>query len=52
MKNADEFCPVEHARAMHAGNPSPHKAMILLEAGHKLPSEYVPQAVRWLRERL
>jgi fermentation-respiration switch protein FrsA (DUF1100 family) len=52
MGRSDELCPVDHAQAIHDLNPSPNKELILLAAGHKFPPDYVPLAIRWLRERL
>jgi hypothetical protein len=52
MGRSDELCPVDHAQAIHDLNPSPYKELILLDAGHKFPPDYVPLAIRWLRERL
>lgn len=52
MGRTDELCPVEHAQAMHELNPSPQKELILLDAGHKFPPEFVPPAVAWLKSKL
>lgn len=52
MGRTDELCPIEHAQFIHSLNPSKSKEMIVLEAGHKFPHDFVPLAIDWIRDRL
>ena len=52
MGRTDTMCPVDHARALLALIPSSHKDLIFIEAGHKLPPDYVPRALEWLQKHL
>ncbi len=52
MGKTDELCPVEHAQAIHDLNPSPNKELLLLDAGHKFPPDFVAGAVAWLKKGL
>ncbi len=48
----DEMCPLDHAMARQALFPADTSRQILLDAGHRLPRDYVPPAVAWMREHL
>lgn len=52
MGRSDPLCPVEHAIARFALIPSKAKSQVLFAADHKLPLDYVPHAVGWLKEQL
>jgi len=44
----DTMCPVETAQALFDLIPSGRKQLLFLDAGHRLPPDYVPQAVTWI----
>jgi len=48
----DELCPLEHAIALQALIPSQTKEQVLFDAGHRLPTDYVPHAVSWIKRHL
>jgi len=52
MGRDDPMCPEEHARQLRACLPEETAKLIFIEAGHRLPVDYVPHAVRWVTERL
>jgi len=52
MGRTDELCPLGHAQALQAMIESPTKDQVLFDAGHRLPADYVPHAVNWLRKYL
>jgi dienelactone hydrolase len=52
MGRTDTMCTVEHAQALQELVPSPIKEQLFFDAGHRLPAEYVPQAVAWLKKHL
>lgn len=49
---SDELCPLAHAQALQSLIESPVKNQVLFDAGHKLPVDYVPHAVDWLKKYL
>jgi dienelactone hydrolase len=49
---ADELCPLEHAQALQALLDAATSDQVLFDAGHKLPTDYVPRAVEWFRKNL
>ena len=52
MGRADTMCPVSSAQGVLDLIPSTTKQLVFLEADHRLPVDYVPQAVAWLTEHL
>ena len=48
----DELCPLEHARQLQSLLESKSKDQVLFDAGHKLPADYVPHAVGWVKKHL
>jgi dienelactone hydrolase len=52
MGRQDPMCPEDHARQLHALVESGTKQQVFLEAGHKLPPDYVPRAVAWIQRYL
>ena len=48
----DTMCPVHHAESLQALIPSSTKRQLFFDAGHRLPVDYVPHAVAWIREHL
>jgi dienelactone hydrolase len=48
----DDLCPLEHAQARWAFFHDGPKNQVLIDAGHKLPPSWVPQAVEWLKRYL
>jgi dienelactone hydrolase len=52
MGRTDTMCPVPSAQGVLDLIPSTRKQLVFLEAGHRLPADYVPQAIEWLREHL
>lgn len=52
MGRIDPLCPIEHALEMYELNPSSSRELIILEAGHRFPIDYVPFAVDWIRSQL
>jgi dienelactone hydrolase len=48
----DSLCPLEHARALQSLIEGPTKDQVLFDAGHKLPADYVPHAVAWMKKHL
>jgi dienelactone hydrolase len=49
---SDELCPLEHAKALQEMIETPARQQILFDAGHKLPADYVPRAVEWIKKHL
>ena len=49
---SDEMCPAEHARELQAQIESETKDQVFFDAGHKLPVDYVPHAVSWMKKHL
>ncbi len=49
---ADELCPVEHARALQSLFDGKTKDQVFFDAGHRLPVDYVPHAVGWMKKHL
>ncbi|MCA9012379.1 MAG: alpha/beta fold hydrolase [Planctomycetaceae bacterium] len=52
MGRTDTMCPVEKAQALLDLIPAAHKQLMFYEAGHRLPVDYVPQAVKWITTHL
>ncbi|MGE3317073.1 MAG: alpha/beta hydrolase family protein [Planctomycetaceae bacterium] len=52
MGRSDPLCPVGHAMARFALIPGKNKSQVLFEADHKLPRDYVPHAVEWMKKHL
>lgn len=52
MGRTDTMCPVEKAQALLDLIPATHKQLMFYEAGHRLPVDYVPQAVKWITTHL
>ncbi len=52
MGRTDTMCPEPHARALHSLVESPIKDQVFFDAGHKLPPDYVPHAVGWMKKHL
>ena len=48
MGREDSMCRVEHAEQLLAFIPGNRKQLIFFDAGHKLPTDYVPAAEAWL----
>jgi dienelactone hydrolase len=48
----DELCPLEHAQALQRLLPEATSRQILYDAPHKLPADWVPHAVEWLKKYL
>ncbi len=48
MGRGDTMCPIDQAERLYDLIPSPRKKLRIFESGHKLPIEYVPEAVDWL----
>jgi len=52
MGRADTMCPVEHAQQLQSLIDSKTKDQVFFDAGHKLPADYVPHAVEWIKKYL
>jgi dienelactone hydrolase len=52
MGRADPMCTAEHARELQSLIDSKTKEQVFFEAGHKLPADYVPHAVGWIKKHL
>lgn len=52
MGRTDPMCPVEHAEQTLELLPGSEKNLIFYESGHKLTSDYVPDAVGWFKKYL
>lgn len=48
----DELCSLAHGQALQSLIKSSHTEQVLFDAGHKLPPDYVPHAVEWLKKYL
>ena len=48
----DELCPLGHALKLQDLIGSKTKDQVLFDAGHKLPPDYVPHAIDWIRKHL
>jgi hypothetical protein len=46
------LCPLQHARELQSLVESKTKDQVLFDAGHKLPVDYVPHAVGWMKKHL
>jgi hypothetical protein len=46
------MCPVEYAQELQSLIDSKTKEQVFFEAGHRLPPDYVPHAVDWLKKHL
>jgi dienelactone hydrolase len=49
---SDELCPAEHARELQSLFDGKSKDQVFLDAGHRLPVDYVPHVVEWIRKHL
>lgn len=52
MGLSDTMCHQQHARQLLDLVPSTRKDLILFDAGHKLPTDYVVDALDWMEEHL
>ncbi|HEY2895070.1 MAG TPA: alpha/beta fold hydrolase [Pirellulales bacterium] len=52
LGRTDTMCSVEHAQALQALLPRESSDQQFLDAGHKLPRDYVPRAVEWIKKHL
>jgi dienelactone hydrolase len=52
MGRTDTMCSVEHAQALQSLVPSQIKDQVFFDSGHRLPSDYVTQAVAWFKKHL
>lgn len=52
MGRTDGFYSESDARQLYGLIPSARKELVWYESGHRLPPEYAPKAVSWLREQL
>lgn len=52
MGSTDSMCPLDQARGLHSLLGSPAKELIFIDAGHKLPPDYVPIAVGYIQKHL
>ena len=52
MGRSDTMCSIEKAQALFDLIPSSRKQLMFLDAGHRLPPEYVPHAVSWFTANL
>ncbi|MFO1019883.1 MAG: alpha/beta fold hydrolase [Planctomycetales bacterium] len=52
MGITDPLCPVEQARGLQALMNPKTCDQVLIDAGHKLPESWVPQATEWLKKHL
>jgi dienelactone hydrolase len=49
---SDELCSQEHAKALQSLIGSKTTRQVFFDAGHRLPLDYVPHAVGWIKEHL
>jgi dienelactone hydrolase len=52
LGRTDMMCSVEHAQALQALLPRESSDQQFFDAGHKLPRDYVPRAVEWMKKHL
>ncbi|MCA9040242.1 MAG: alpha/beta fold hydrolase [Planctomycetaceae bacterium] len=52
MGKTDPLCPEANAKALMALMTEQHHQMMLFDSGHKLPVDYVPYAVDWIKTHL
>jgi dienelactone hydrolase len=52
MGRSDPMCPVEHALARQSLFDGKTNNQLLFDAGHRLPLDYVPHAVGWIKKHL
>ncbi len=52
MGRSDTMCSIERAQALFDLIPSSRKQLMFLDAGHRLPPDYVPHAVSWFTANL
>ena len=52
MGQTDEMCSPEKAREVYSMLETTKKDLIFLDAGHKLPPDYVPLAISWIEKHL
>ena len=48
----DEMCPTEESEQLVRSIGNPRSTLIIVEGTHKLRRDFVPHAVRWLKEHL
>jgi dienelactone hydrolase len=49
---SDELCSLEYALKLQTMIESRTKDQVLFDAGHKLPPDYVPHAIEWVKKHL
>ena|GEM_PF-339796 len=52
MGTTDEMCSLDQARGLYAFIDSSKKELIFIDGGHRLPPDYVPHAIEWIRKHL
>ena len=52
MGRTDGFYSAADAQQLHDLIPSPQKSLVFFDSGHRLPPEYGPRAVEWLKTHL
>lgn len=52
MGTTDEMCPLDLARGLHSLIKTSTKELTFIDAGHRLPPDYVPHAIDWIRKHL
>jgi dipeptidyl aminopeptidase/acylaminoacyl peptidase len=52
MGKEDTMCPIEHAEALLQLLPTPTKKLLWYDSGHKLPLDYVQDAIPWFVDHL
>jgi dienelactone hydrolase len=52
MGSTDSMCPLDQANGLHALIDAKVKELVFIDAGHKLPVDYVPHAIEWIRKHL
>ncbi len=52
MGRTDTMCPVDLANQLFDLIPSEHKELLFFESGHRLPSDYVNDAIKWFKTHL
>lgn len=50
--NSDPFYIVEQAQQLYRLIDSPVKDVVVYDSGHRLPEDYVPQALKWFQDHL
>ncbi|HTM53343.1 MAG TPA: alpha/beta fold hydrolase [Pirellulales bacterium] len=52
LGRTDTMCSVEHAQALQTLLPRESSDQEFFDAGHKLPRDYAPRAVEWIKKHL